>query len=103
MEQKINITSYLIDVVKGVEKAFDECQTAVAQIKDSKSYGKAAAKWSVTKGIITGCYFVVNNMENCESNGVLQDMLDAWEEKLDTMYNVIEVMRPTYWSRNEEV
>lgn len=64
MEQKINITKYMIDTVKEVEKALETCQKSIVEIKDRKSYGKAASDWSTVKGMVSGCYFVVNNMED---------------------------------------
>ena len=40
---------------------------------------------------------MVNNLEDCNSNDVFQDMLDNWEERLHKMYDVIQVMKPAYW------
>lgn len=65
MEQKINITKYMIDSVKEIEKALESCQKSIVEIKDRKSHAKAVFDWSVAKGIVTGCYFVVNNLEDC--------------------------------------
>ena len=97
MEQKINITKYMIDSVKEIEKALESCQKSIVEIKDRKLHAKAVFDWSVAKGIVTGCYFVVNNLEDCNSNDVFQDMLDNWEERLHKMYDVLQVMKPTYW------
>lgn len=87
----------MIDSVKEIEKALESCQKSIVEIKDRKSHAKAAFDWSVAKGIVTGCYFVVNNLEDCNSNDVFQDMLDNWEERLHKMYDVIQVMKPAYW------
>ena len=42
MEQKINITKYMIDSVKEIEKALESCQKSIVEIKDRKSHAKAA-------------------------------------------------------------
>lgn len=47
MEQKINITKYMIDSVKEIEKALESCQKSIVEIKDRKSHAKAAFDWSV--------------------------------------------------------
>ena len=97
MEQKLNITKYMIDTVKELEALLDDCQKSIVEIKDSKSYAKAASNWSLAKGMLSGCYMVVNNLEECESNNVFQDMLDVYEERVHKMADVIRVMKPSYF------
>ena len=92
-----SILQNMIDTVKEVEKALETCQKSIVEIKDRKSYRKAASDWSTVKGMVSGCYFVVNNMEDCNSNEVFQDMLDVWEGELHRMHDVIQVMKPSYW------
>lgn len=93
MEQKINITKCMIDAVNEIEKALESCQKSIFEIEDKKSFAKAAFDWSVAKGMVAGCYFVVNNLEDYNSNDVFQDMLNDWEERLHKMYDVIQVIR----------
>lgn len=92
MEQKINITKYMIDAVKEVEKALETCQKSKIESHMERLHLIGQLQRELSQDAI-----VVNNLENCNSNEVLQDMLDNWEGELHRMHDVIQVMKPTYW------
>lgn len=96
MEQKMNATAYLMDMISEMGEAKKELEKAISDVNSERTWAKAAAQWHHVKGMLTGIYWVINNMQECPSNEVLQDMAEEMEQYMADRQEALMVMKSGY-------
>ena len=105
MEQ-INMTKYLIDVVKGVEEGFTVFHERMKEITEQdcasgkmRAYARAVVSLKGVIGIVGGLAYVINNMTDPDSSEkiVLENMFDRWEEECATAEKSMLTYRKVFW------
>lgn len=101
MEQKFEATSYLMEAMTDIQKAFEELQMNIESVASDRTYAVAAAQMRYVRGLLNGVIMVVNNLQECETNNVIQDVLEKWEARFENQQEVLQVMKRSYWDRSE--